>query len=668
MSGPGVGFEYPRQKVSWLQRDLLLFANSIGAKADELHLLYGDTQEVIDFYASSKATKIPGVPEFDYRRVVDGQRKMEFIKPLPTTSAGRNFETRTKVVGVYDKGKPGTVLDVETELVDVDTDDVYTRIHSSSFFIGQGNWDGPKGPATVSFPPPKDRQPDAVVAHQTTAESALLYRLNGDYNPLHATPEPGSKMGFGGAIMHGLYSWNSTCLELPGDRLVTRIWKTGENKGEFEEIRFVTEVEGGKVCLSNGRALLKTRVSYDDALCTVRYIGEVAGATGAWLGVEWDDSTRGKHDGSHKGKRYFQCKYRYMTTAATSASESATAASFVRPTRPSDTPVSFVAALKAKYVEQEPEASEAPYSQVKFAGKIAEEVGFDKVRRQMAQLDELKMAILDGVHMASARQEGEPAVAHVSPKLAHIDISRNLFENLGPVVEICKDLPSLKKLAINGNRFQNVLEDAALGEATTAFLHVSELGIGDNMLRWEEICRIAVAFPSLTNLAAGANQLTQLSAVNCGGLSTTLTSLNLEFNSFSTISDLASLTSLSSLRNIYLKGNNIRSLSSKETPCPTFPASIRYIDISYNQVDNWDFIDNLTKHFPGLTALRISHNPVYDVRASHNAPTATADEAHMFTIARIGQLQSLNFSQITADDRANAEMFYLSRIAKQLAA
>lgn len=241
----------------------------------------GDTQEVIDFYASSKAAKIPGVPEFDYRRVVDGQRKMEFIKPLPTTSAGRNFETRTKVVGVYDKGKPGTVLDVETELVDVDSGDVYTRIHSSSFFIGQGGWDGPKGPATVSFPPPKDKKPDAVVAHQTTAESALLYRLNGDYNPLHATPEPGKKMGFGGAIMHGLYSWNSTCLEIvralggsdpanvkeyqarfaspvkPGDKLVTHIWKTGEKNGEFEEIRFITEVEGGKVCLSNGRALLK---------------------------------------------------------------------------------------------------------------------------------------------------------------------------------------------------------------------------------------------------------------------------------------------------------------------------------------------------------------------------------------------------------------------------
>ena len=40
MSGPGVGFEYPSVKVKWLQRDVLLFANTIGATADELHFLY----------------------------------------------------------------------------------------------------------------------------------------------------------------------------------------------------------------------------------------------------------------------------------------------------------------------------------------------------------------------------------------------------------------------------------------------------------------------------------------------------------------------------------------------------------------------------------------------------------------------------------------------------
>ncbi len=89
-------------------------------------------------------------------------------------------------------------------------------------------------------------------------------------------------MGFGGAIMHGLFSWNSTCHGLlkelggsdpanikefqarfaspvkPGDKLITEMWRTGEKReGGWEEVRFVTRVEGGKICLSNGRALMR---------------------------------------------------------------------------------------------------------------------------------------------------------------------------------------------------------------------------------------------------------------------------------------------------------------------------------------------------------------------------------------------------------------------------
>ncbi|EQL03689.1 hypothetical protein G6O67_006987 [Ophiocordyceps sinensis] len=300
MSGPGVGFEYPPQDVAWLKRDVLLFANSIGCKADELHFLYelhpdfavfptyplvlsfkGSAQEVVDFYAAQEAVKIPGVPDFNYSRVVDGQRKIELLDKLPTTSAGRKFEARTKVLGVYDKGRPGTVLETQTDLVDAHSGDVYARITTSSFFVGQGNWHGPKGPPTQNFPPPQDREPDAVLEHQTTPEAALLYRLNGDYNPLHATPEPGRKMGFKGAITHGLFQWNSACHAIlgrfgggdpaniseyqarfaspvmPGDKLVTRVWRTKTKRGEWEEVRFVTQVDGGKVCLSNGRALMR---------------------------------------------------------------------------------------------------------------------------------------------------------------------------------------------------------------------------------------------------------------------------------------------------------------------------------------------------------------------------------------------------------------------------
>lgn len=206
---------------------------------------------------------------------------MQFFKPLPPTSAGRRFEIRTKVLGVYDKGRPGSVVETQSDLVDTASNEVYARATGSAFFVAQGNWGGPKGPATVNFPPPKGKKPDVVFEDQTTSETALLYRLNGDYNPLHATPEPGKKMGFGGQIVHGLYSFNSTAHGLlkhlggsdpanmkeyqarfaspviPGDKLVTSVWRTGEIKDGWEEIRFETKVEGKKVCLSNGRALMK---------------------------------------------------------------------------------------------------------------------------------------------------------------------------------------------------------------------------------------------------------------------------------------------------------------------------------------------------------------------------------------------------------------------------
>lgn len=134
----------------------------------------------------------------------------------------------------------------------------------------------------MSYSPPEGKAPTATYELQTYPTSALLYRLNGDYNPLHATPEPGQKMGFGGAIMHGLFSWNSTAHGLlqtlggsdpknikefqarfaspvkPGDKLITEMWRMGGPDSEgWEEVRFVTRVEGGKVCLSNGRALMK---------------------------------------------------------------------------------------------------------------------------------------------------------------------------------------------------------------------------------------------------------------------------------------------------------------------------------------------------------------------------------------------------------------------------
>ena len=69
---------------------------------------------------------------------------MTFLKTLPSTSAGRIFELRSKILGVYDKGKAGTVIETETVLAERGGD-IYSKAIGSGFYIGQGNWGGPKG-------------------------------------------------------------------------------------------------------------------------------------------------------------------------------------------------------------------------------------------------------------------------------------------------------------------------------------------------------------------------------------------------------------------------------------------------------------------------------------------------------------------------------------------
>lgn len=133
-------------------------------------------------------------------------------------------------------------------------------------------------------------------------------------------------------------------------------------------------------------------------------------------------------------------------------------------------------ALKAKYASEEEEQEEedqggpyvkvvfnlqAPHQQkerkpVLFNGKPAEEVGFDKIRKQLAQLSELKIIILDGLcmHRPEARgtkwmEGGEKSdVKDACPKAIELDLSRNLFEEWREVAAICEQLPGLRSLRV----------------------------------------------------------------------------------------------------------------------------------------------------------------------------------------------------------------------------
>lgn len=226
----------------------------------------------------------------------------------------------------------------------------------------------------------------------------------------------------------------------------------------------------------------------------------------------------------------------------------------------------------------------------------------------------------------------------------------------------------------SGNRFQDVLEDSSLCGAEKAFQGVRELALDETLMKWDEICHAAARFPSLAALYASTNQLSRLPPTPASSFTSTLTSLYLEFNDFTSLSDIASLAALTNLRNLHLKGNHISVLTS-DTPDgpPIFSPTVTYLDISYNKIHTWSFVDAIPDSFPGLNSLRLAHNPVYDSPGCDSAAASAAsakatvtEEAYMLTIGRLASLRSLNFSAITPTDRTNAEMFYLSRIGRQL--
>lgn len=188
----------------------------------------------------------------------------------------------------------------------------------------------------------------------------------------------------------------------------------------------------------------------------------------------------------------------------------------------------------------------------------------------------------------------------------------------------------------------------------------------ETLLSCDELWRLATCFPSLGTLFASSNQLARLSPLTGrSGLMATLTAVHLEYNDFASLSDIACLTALTSLRSLHLKGNNISAIIS-DSPAgpPVFSNTLTYLDLSYNRIHTWCFIDALPDSFPGLNSLRLSHNPVYD--NPNPAAVTVTDEAYMLVIGRLAGLRSLNFSTITSTDRTNAEMFYLSRIGRQL--
>lgn len=268
---------------SYSVNDTILYALGLGLGADPLDPahLRATYERDPGFCALPAMVNVLGYPGFwamepdtglTWQKILHGEQSFTLHAPLP---AEGTVVGHTKITEIIDKGADkGALIYSEREIVDKASGQTLATVASTSFARGDGGFGGPEGPVKPVHQVP-DRAPDLTYDHRTQPGQALIYRLSGDLNPLHADPEVARGAGFERPILHGLStlgvaSWSITAalaegdasalkhLQLrfsapvyPGETIRTEIWRDGE------EVSFRARVtERDVVVLNNGLARL----------------------------------------------------------------------------------------------------------------------------------------------------------------------------------------------------------------------------------------------------------------------------------------------------------------------------------------------------------------------------------------------------------------------------
>ncbi|MBE2251959.1 MAG: SDR family NAD(P)-dependent oxidoreductase, partial [Myxococcus sp.] len=288
-----LGFEMEEARSSYDERDLALYALGVGAGKNptdpaDLHLVYERNGE--GFYALPTYGVIPALnaifkmvsegksaPGLNYGldRILHGEQYTEVLRPLPPSA---ELVHKARISDIFDKGKNAIVV-THLDTYDAKTGELLVKNDVSMVVRGAGGWGGDRGPSSdINVAP--SRPPDAVVTEKTTESQALLYRLSGDWNPLHVDPEFATMFGFDKPILHGLCTFGFVGRAVinafskgdpryfksikvrfaetvyPGETLKIEMWR----ESDLRVLVRATVVEREKVCISNAAVELYAEI------------------------------------------------------------------------------------------------------------------------------------------------------------------------------------------------------------------------------------------------------------------------------------------------------------------------------------------------------------------------------------------------------------------------
>ena len=273
----------PEVEQRLTRRDTMLYALGVGLGADpcdphQLKFVFEPKLEALPTMAIVLGHVGPWYvdqPDIGITRthVVHGEQGFRIVKPLPVEG---NLVGKMRVTGVVDKGQgKGALIMTETTVREKESGDVVCTLASTSFCRADGGFGGPTGPTRTPHALP-ETPPQDICDLPTLPQAALIYRLSGDYNPLHADPGYARKAGFEMPILHGRCTFSiaghavlkTLCgydparlvaMEgrfsspvYPGETIRTEMWRNGN------VISFRSTVPArGVTVLNNGRADIK---------------------------------------------------------------------------------------------------------------------------------------------------------------------------------------------------------------------------------------------------------------------------------------------------------------------------------------------------------------------------------------------------------------------------
>ncbi|MDY6947963.1 MAG: MaoC/PaaZ C-terminal domain-containing protein [Pseudomonadota bacterium] len=234
---------------TYTRRDTMLYALGLGVGASDptdagdLKYIYEKSLVALPTQAVTlgAGAMLLAQPEYgiNYKMLLHAEQSLLIHKPLPVEAT---VVGEISVDEIYDKGaSKGAILYMTRKLFDAGSGDLLATMGVVSFLRGDGGCGGKTEGAPKPRPVPAQQAADRSVALSNPRNQALIYRLSGDYNPLHIDPEIAAIAGFDRPILHGLCHYG-----MAGRALIATLCEDDPSRLQRLDVRFTSPVFPGE--------------------------------------------------------------------------------------------------------------------------------------------------------------------------------------------------------------------------------------------------------------------------------------------------------------------------------------------------------------------------------------------------------------------------------------